>query len=84
MQEDKIGEAMVIKRKIALYKGDLFLKQEFLSGLSSNSGDYIETIRAFDDSTVRVGVSWPSSITCAVETGTNALLPAFYKRERVA
>jgi bifunctional UDP-N-acetylglucosamine pyrophosphorylase / glucosamine-1-phosphate N-acetyltransferase len=59
------------------FEGDLFVKQDFLSSLPTHSSDYIETIHALDDHAVRMGISWLSSITSTVETGTNALLPAF-------
>ena len=59
------------------FEGDLFLKQDFLSNLPTGSSDYIETIHSLNDITVRVGISWLSSITSTVETGINALLPAF-------
>jgi bifunctional UDP-N-acetylglucosamine pyrophosphorylase / glucosamine-1-phosphate N-acetyltransferase len=59
------------------FEGDLFLKQDFLSSLPSGIRDYIETIHALDENTVRVGISWLSTITSSVETGAIALLPTF-------
>ena len=60
------------------FEGDLSVKQDFLSSLPSGSRDYIETIQVFNDSTVRMGISWLSSITSTIETGMHELLPAFY------
>jgi UDP-N-acetylglucosamine/UDP-N-acetylgalactosamine diphosphorylase len=57
-------------------EGDANLMRDFLSGLPKDGKDYIETIRSLDENTVMTGISWLSSITRTVETGTGSLLPA--------
>ncbi len=59
------------------FEGDLSVKQDFLSSLPTGSRDYIETIHALNDNTVKLGISWLSSITRTIETETIGLLPAF-------
>ena len=56
--------------------GDVKLMRDFMSGLPKGGTDYIETIRSLNESTVRVGISWLSSITSTVETIADSLLPA--------
>jgi bifunctional UDP-N-acetylglucosamine pyrophosphorylase / glucosamine-1-phosphate N-acetyltransferase len=59
------------------FEGDINLKQNFLSGLPKDKMDYIESIRSLDENTVRIGISWLSSITCTVESGASSVLPTF-------
>jgi bifunctional UDP-N-acetylglucosamine pyrophosphorylase / glucosamine-1-phosphate N-acetyltransferase len=62
--------------KLRGLEGNANLMQDFLSGLPKDGRDYIEIIRSLDESTVRIGMSWLSSITGTVETSVASLLPA--------
>ncbi len=64
-------------KELRNHEGDPFLKQDFLAGLPADSIDYMEVIRTLNDNMVRVGFSWLSSITSAVETGMNTVLSSF-------